>query len=570
MELLVVDDNVSDIELIKVALSQANFEINIVQALSVDEALEVIQKHSFDTILVDCRMPERDGFELLLEIKNLASERQIAIVMMSSISDEKQALKCIRAGAHDFIPKNDITADYLQRAVILATARSELDSKLRQSYERVKYLAEHDALTGISNRYMFDMCLSNSVSQASMEKSCVGLVLVSIDRFKFINDTYGHNVGDKLLQEFAHRLLSTLEDHERLFRVGGDEFAIVLNSLPYAHIGRISDRILEKTGAPFDINGVDLNLGVSIGVAFYPQSAVNAETLLRFADIAMYRAKKTGTNNICFIDDDVQSQFENRYRIENELREAIHRNELLLHFQPVMSAQKRSLVSCEALVRWNHPREGLIFPDRFVEIAEETGLIVDVGKWIIDRACQQLVEWQSQSDTEVIMALNVSPQQLHDHKLISFLDEKLFQYGLSPDQFEIEITETVLLKNTTDVMRTLKSLVTRGFSLALDDFGTGYSSIQHLHSFPISTVKIDRSLMITEDSPPKSQHLLRGLVSMLTSMELSIVAEGIEDENNANLCRSLGVERLQGYYFSKPVEPKQFHQVFLMAPAQSA
>jgi EAL domain-containing protein (putative c-di-GMP-specific phosphodiesterase class I) len=222
-------------------------------------------------------------------------------------------------------------------------------------------------------------------------------------------------------------------------------------------------------------------------------------------------------------------------------------------------------LSCEALIRWQHPTKGLVYPDYFIDIAEETGQIIEVGKCIIDKACRQMAKWRKTAPVDIVMALNISPQQLYDKHLVDFFDRKLLQYGLKPEHFEIEITETALLKHTSILLSNLEQFVQRGFGLALDDFGTGFSSIQHLQSFPISTVKIDRSLMPNNDSPKRTLSLLKGLVAMVQSMDLSIVAEGIEDDVNAALCHALGVERLQGYHFSKPVQAEEFERRFLFA-----
>ncbi len=565
MKLLLVDDRKDDRILVEHALLYAKFPIEFSVAKSSEQAGQLLLEQSFDTIIVSAQLPGWDSMELLLTIKGHPNTQQTAIVMMSQRDDNELALKCIQSGAHDFIVKSEISAKRLQRAVIQATAHSELEVKLRQSYEKVKFLAEHDALTAVSNRYMFGMALQTAVDGANEAKTCVSLLLVNVDRFKFINDTYGHDAGDAVLVEFARRIDDQLKANESFYRMGGDEFAILLTDLDYAHLGGLHQRINRALSESFKIGDVRLKLTVSLGVAFSPQNCDGASDLLRCADIALYRAKKQGGNNICFVDDNAQEQFKRRFNIENELRAAIQNNEFVLHFQPVMGAQQLNLVSCEALIRWQHPEHGLVYPDYFVEIAEETGLVIELGKWIIENACAQMAFWQSKYAADIQMALNISPQQLYDKDLANFLDKSLSKYRLKPGQFELEITETVLLRNTPEVQNNLIALSERGFSVALDDFGTGYSSIQHLHSFPITTVKIDRSLMPGKDSGAKSLSLLKGLISMIHSMDLDIVAEGIEDIKTTHLCRDLGVERLQGYFFSKPISAEVFEQDYLRA-----
>lgn len=563
MRLLLLDSCDQDRKMIEMALQDASFDIEVFHAMSVEDANELLVKQEFDTVLMSDWLPGWDSMEMLLNIKNYTIDRQVTILVMSETDSDKHALMCVRSGAHDFLLKSEISARRLQRALVQATARSELELKLRQSYERVKFLAEHDSLTNLPNRYMFDISLSNSVEVATVESTCVGLLLLNIDRFKFINDTYGHDIGDMVLVEVANRITAAMGRNENLYRLGGDEFAIVIDNLAYAHVGGLPLRIEEALRSPFEFGDISMKVTTSQGVAFTPQNCDSAEMLLRCADIAMYRAKRAGGNNLCFVDDDAQKQFQRRFAVENELERALKNNEFVLHFQPVMGANSEEIVSCEALIRWEHPKHGLVYPDYFIEVAEESGMVVELGKWIIHTACLQMAQWQKKHSIDLVMALNISPQQLYDKSLSFFFESKLKEFGLKPQQFELEITETVLLKNTDEVVANLNKLVDKGFGLALDDFGTGYSSIQHLHSFPISTVKIDRSLMLKKDSPRKSHSLLRGLISMIDSMELAIVAEGIEDQENAEFCRAMGVERLQGYYYSRPVTPEKLEKQFL-------
>lgn len=575
MNVLLVDESDADKRLIEHALTRANHTMQLTHTHCVEEVEESLATNSFDTILLSDQIPAWDAMALVLHIRNHTKDPRVAIIMLSESESDEHTLNCMRAGAHDVILKSEITEMRLLRSVALATARSELELKLRQSYDKVKFLADHDALTGVCNRHVFNMNLQTSVEQAQIQHTSVALLLVNIDRFKFINDTYGHHVGDQILVEFCDRLKLLLGTNEQFFRVGGDEFAVVLKDLRYAHIGGIHQRILRNLETPFAIDGIHIRLTLSAGVAFTPQNCDTAEHLLRCADIAMYRAKNMGYNHICFVDDDAHEQFQRRYQVEQELEHAIESREFVLHYQPVVSAINHQLLSCEALIRWQHPSKGLLYPDAFIDIAEETGQIVEVGKCIIDQACHQMAQWQKSAPVDIVMALNISPQQLYDKHLLEFFDRKLADYHLRPEQFEIEITETALLKNTAVLLGNLDGFVQRGFGLALDDFGTGFSSIQHLQSFPISTVKIDRSLMprkvmpgkvlASPSTPDRTLSLLKGLVSMVHSMDLSIVAEGIEDDSNASLCRNLGVQRLQGYHFSRPVEADEFENRFLFA-----
>lgn len=570
MNLLLVDDSDVDRRLIEHALTRSNLVSKVTHAACVEEAEQTLATQSFDSILMSDQVAGWEALDLLQHIRQHNRVAQVAIVILSESSSKEHSLNCIRHGAHDVIFKSEISEARLIHAMTLAVARSELELKLRQSYDQARFLAEHDALTGLPNRHVFNKDLKECVEQALQNNTSVALVLFNLDRFKFINDTYGHHIGDEILQRFCRRMNKLLGKHEKLYRMGGDEFAVLIRDLHYAHIGGLHERVLRELEAPFSIDGAHIRLTLSCGVAFTPQNCQTTEHLMRCADIAMYKAKSLrsrgmGHNHVCFVDEDAQAQFQRRFRIEHELEAAIKNQEFVLHYQPVVCAKNHRLLSCEALLRWQHPDKGLVYPDYFIDIAEETGQVVEMGRCIIDQACQQMAQWQKSMPLDIVMALNISPKQLYDKHLVDFFDRKLKEYDLKPQQFEIEITETALLKHTEVLLGNLQQFVERGFGLALDDFGTGFSSIQHLQSFPISTVKIDRSLMPAEQGPSRTMSLLKGLVSMVNSMGLSLVAEGIEDLRNASLCRELGVQRLQGYHFSKPVTAAEFESRFLFA-----
>lgn len=558
MNLLVVDESKTFCQNIESMVKATNLASSMTFSNDVGKTISHIEVTHFDVILVSDGVEHLKGTVLLSEIKKRLRNHHTTLVLLSETSDKEHVLDCIHAGAHGVITKNELEAQHLNQTIIQAQAHCELENKLRDSYEKVKHMAEHDSLTNVGNRYMFDTALYTMVEKSKTNHRCLGLVMVNIERFKWINDAYGHETGDRVLQHLARVISNLLQDNEHVFRLGGDEFAILLSDLMYAHIDDIGQRILDALREPYRIDQQNIKINVNMGAAFYPQNARNAQELLRSADIAEHCSKKIGSNTICFVDDDIKDQFMRRYQVENDIVFALERNEFVLYYQPVISAKTGRLTSCEALIRWHHPSHGLVFPDYFISIAEESGLIVQLGRWIIDEALRQLYHWQSVLDDNLIMSINISPQQLHDKHLVEYLNKRREHYSLLPSQIEIEITETVLLTNTSEVMRTLNAFSANGYKIALDDFGTGFSSIQHLHSFPISTVKIDRSLMPTLNSPPKTISLLKGLVAMLNSMDLSIVAEGIETKENMSFCKQIGVDRLQGYYFSKPVSSQDF------------
>gem|GEM_PF-1456598 len=558
MNLLLIDETQDYCQEIQQHLADMQITFTAQIALNAQQAHQMLEAHAFDLVLLSDQYSSDQCIALLESLVPVLQCQQTAILVLGGHDEGAHTLRCIEAGAHGLLLKSDLNARHFHHAVIQAQARSAMQSRLNLSYQKTLYIAEHDSLTDVGNRYLFDVHLQEAVQQCETERTCLGLVLLNIERFKMINDAYGHHAGDKTLCYLAESVSDLLKSNESIYRLGGDEFAILLRGLRYAHIDDIGQRILQKFSNPFYYDDHEIRINVNMGVAFYPQNADHADQLLRSADIAEYCARENGSNAICFVDEDILEQFQHRYFLEQSLRKGILGNELLLHYQPVVNAKTGQLESCEALVRWRHPEQGQIYPDRFIPVAEESGLIVDMGRWIIKEALRQLSQWRTSINENLMIALNISPQQLYDKHFMDFLDNICRQYAIPPHQVELEITETVLLKNTRTVLHNLNSLVANGYRIALDDFGTGYSSIQHLHEFPISTVKIDKSIMPNPHSSERSLSLLNGLVSMIKLMHLSIVAEGVETEEQVVLCRTLGIERLQGYHFSRPVSAEAF------------
>jgi len=563
MDLLIVDDDQLDREFISRTLRNTKFRVNTSQADNVNLALDLLEDKKYDAILLDYRMPGRDGIELVKELRSHSYSSGTAIVMMSNNDDDEIALECIKAGAHDFVSKADITYGRLQRTITQSIAKFRLEQQVWENFQQAKELSEHDSLTGLANRYLFDETLKYTISHGQSDDLDIALVVFDLDRFNMVNDTYGHEIGDWLLVGVADRIKSILRVNEMFARLGGDEFAILINSLEQQSVNQLTARIAEVLKPAFEFNELSLNITLSMGVAFYPQDGKNARELFRSADIAMYRAKKAGQGKVFFVNDEMHQEFANRIRVENRLREAIEANELVLHYQPIVCPDSRHLLSCEALIRWQDPNAGLIYPDQFIEIAEDTGLIHPLGRWIIREACAQLKRWEVGTGRDISIGLNISAKQLYDKDFVPFLHDTVEEFRLSPSQLEIEITETALLKNLPEVRARLHRLFDMGFSLALDDFGTGFSSIQHLNDFPITTVKIDRSLMPNRTSKERSIALVKGLIAMIDSMGLSIVAEGVETEDDSEFCLRHGIRRCQGYLYGRPMLPDQLFEQFL-------
>jgi len=566
MKILLVDDDVVDRAAVVRTLHKGGLQAEITEALTVDEGLMLHSKGEFDLILLDYRLPLRDGIEMILELKNEQKNFSTAIVMMSSSEDESIALECIQAGAQDFLVKSNITVPQLRRAILHATTRFELERTLFETYKKVKLLAETDPLTGLPNRYYFDESLKQAIVTNKRNDHKLALLLFDLDNFKLVNDSFGHDTGDVLLKKVVSRIKGCLRGNESFSRLGGDEFAIILTNLTSSEqASMVARRILRVMHKPVEIAKTKFKASASIGIVIYPENARTSDELFKYADIAMYRAKKQGRNQACFFENEMQLRFQGRLKMELELEEAIEKGELRLHYQPVVNPQHDRIQGFEALLRWQH-QDTLRSPDEFISIAEETHQIVSVGLWVIEEALATLQKWNYEQEVPFVMAINVSALQLADFMLVDHLRACLEKYQVPAELVEIELTETALFKDTVNTRKTISALDEMGCRLSLDDFGTGFSSISHLRNYPISAVKIDKSLMPVDNHDTKNSSLIEGLVSMASILGLSIVAEGVETQEHLELCKQLEIERIQGYYYSKALPRELIEQKFLENP----
>ncbi len=564
MNILIVDDDQIDRAHIKRMMRRIDSANCITEAEDVDSALSLLVKQNFDVVLLDYSMPRKNGLEFLKEIQDYKIKKHSAIIMMCTSEQEELALHCLQSGAHDFIIKSDVTGYRLRRAILAAQTRFDMETELKASYAKVKQLAEQDNLTKLANRYFFDESLKLTVANNERQQHKTALLLFDLDHFKYVNDTHGHDVGDILLQKVVHRIHTCLRGTETFSRLGGDEFAIILN-----HVDKIADaekvafRILNVLVKPFCINHAKINMAASIGISIYPDNAKSASDLFKKADIAMYKAKKLGRNQFAFFEDEMQKQFLKRYRIENELKQALDKQQFELFYQPVFNCENRNITGFEALLRW-HSDQGIISPEIFIPIAEESRLIKPIGRWVIKQACRQISIWQRQNPT-LTMAINLSPIQLLDSTLLLHIKHCMKKYQVDPQSIEFEITETALLDDSWQTQAIINSLSELGCKIALDDFGTGFSSLSHLHHFPIDTVKIDKSLMPSEGVDFSNEKIIHGLVIMLQYLNLNIVAEGVEFKSHLSMCQSLNIHKLQGYLLSKPMPCEEIDKMALFA-----
>jgi diguanylate cyclase (GGDEF)-like protein/PAS domain S-box-containing protein len=422
---------------------------------------------------------------------------------------------------------------------------------------RMSYLAQHDSLTDLPNRVLFNDRLAQAMAIGQRSSTRLGVLYLDIDRFKTINDSLGHAIGDCLLQSVAQRLRSCVRHADTVSRQGGDEFVILLSQLTHAEDAAISaEKVLAALAVPHRIEQHTLYITVSIGVVTFPDDALDAESLLKNADFAMYQAKESGRNCYQFFKREMNAKALQRQSIENGLRMAIERQSFVLHYQPKFDLQSGAITAVEALVRWRHPMRGVLPPSEFISIAEESGLIVPLGRWVLHEGCRQAKEWRDAGLTPIKMAINVSAVELRAKSFVEDVRAVLQDTGFDPACLELELTETFLLqdpKSTAAVLNTLKGL---GVHIALDDFGTGYSSLSYMRRFPIDTLKIDESFVRDVVSDGDSASVVQAIINMGKSLHMRVVAEGVETREQLHFLQERACPEAQGFFLARPVTAK--------------
>lgn len=418
----------------------------------------------------------------------------------------------------------------------------------RQTEEKLRVVATHDPLTALPNRTLLHERLSHVLARAQRHGRPLAVLLVDLDRFKHVNDTLGHEAGDTLLQLAARRFYNCLRETDTMARQGGDEFVVLMDELSDRQpITRVSQRILDAMVQPFVIEGQEIHVTASIGVSVYPD---DGRTLLRNAEMALYRAKGKGGNNYQFYSAQIDSYSRERLALESGLHRALERDELRLHYQPKVALATGQICGMEALLRWQHPQMGLVAPARFIPIAEESGLIRPIGAWALKTACMQNRAWQRLGMQRFTVAVNLSPRQFSEESLLDDIKSALAESGLEASDLELEITESMVMDDSEQAVNTLRRLKDLGIRVAIDDFGTGYSSLAYLKRFPIDSVKVDRSFVEDIPQDEDSMAIAQAIIAMAHSLRLKVVAEGVESEAQVSFLRGEGCDEIQGHYFS--------------------
>jgi diguanylate cyclase (GGDEF)-like protein/PAS domain S-box-containing protein len=431
----------------------------------------------------------------------------------------------------------------------------------KQAEQNIMQLAYYDVLTGLPNRTLLHDRLLQAISNAKRNDKKTGVLFLDLDRFKTINDSLGHLAGDDLLQQVAKRLRDHVRDVDTVARQGGDEFVIILNAMEHSRQATmVASKIISALSHPFQVCGQSIYTGASVGISLFPDDGQDVSTLLKHADMAMYLAKDSGRGKFKFFSQELNCRMRERLGMELALRQAIERDELFLNYQPQINTKDRCLIGMEAFVRWKHPELGILMPGRFIPLAEETGLIVPLGEWVLRKACEQAAGWQSVDRPPIPVAINLSIRQFRHPELLEQVAQALFVSGLPPSCLELELTESALINHFDESTATMQELKWHGVQLTIDDFGTGYSSLAQLRRFPIDRIKIDRSFIHAVNNNSDDAAIAEAIISVGQSLKLQVVAEGVEHVGQRDFLHARGCEEMQGNYFSRPLAADELEQ----------
>ncbi|MBZ0158504.1 MAG: EAL domain-containing protein [Alphaproteobacteria bacterium] len=434
----------------------------------------------------------------------------------------------------------------------------------KRAEETIRFQTYHDLLTGLPNRTMLMDRLSLEIPQMQHSRKRIAVLLIGIDRFKNINDSLGHAVGDALLKDIAARLKTRIHEYDMVARMGGDEFMVLLPFIDYPEdVARAAEKIMDAFKDPFLLGAHTLHVTASIGISLYPEDGENAEVLVRNADIALYHAKSQGRNNYQFYNSSINVRTLERILLENRLRQTIEQGELEIRYQPQMEIKTKRIVGAEALVRWKHPDLGLLTPGRFIPLAEEAGLVISIDQWVLHRTCAQMKAWQQAGFPSFSISVNLSARQFQQKDLAETISRVLRENALSPESLGVEITESLAMQDTELTARNLRMLSAIGVRFSIDDFGTGYSSLSYLKKIPFHKLKIDKSFIINLAEDQDYQSIIRAIIDMAHGLKLKVVAEGVETEEQLSFLRTSHCDEIQGHFFSKPLSAEDFEKFVL-------
>ncbi|WP_018693786.1 putative bifunctional diguanylate cyclase/phosphodiesterase [Algicola sagamiensis] len=559
--LLIDDDEIDRLELIRV-LKRSPLQCQITEAETVDEGLAILTNQRFDLILLDYMMPVKRGTDLLNEIKKANPDHQYVIIMISNWSNEELSIQCIKEGAHDFIIKSEVSAPRLWRTIIHAMARHEMGKELYNDYLEFKTLAEKDHLTKLANRYKFEEVASDLIKQASRCALKPAVLLFDIDHFKWINDTYGHDIGDEVLTRMTNAVKRMLRKNELFARLGGDEFAILIRQFKdIPSIVKLAQRLLKNLDTCFSIGNLQIKISISIGIAVYNDELQDLDEVLKFADIALYRSKEKGRNQLTFFDEDLQQAYLKRHWMEEAVKRVFLEDKIQSLYQPVFTTQTKRLTGFKST---------LIYPiddiddstEEFYSLMEESSLMIDIGYWEMNTAMKTIATWNTKCADPLSMTIHLTSRQLTDPNLVDFVETLLHQHQIIAHHIYFEISEDALDKRFDEKVKVLSALQNIGVQLSLGNFGVGASSFALLQSIPFKTVCIEHHIQTKAEL--MQPEFLKGMCMMIKAMGLKLLMNHIAQQDDINCCADWAIEFIQGDFLSPPLADSEIERRFLI------
>ena len=557
--IMLVDDEPVMLEIFQALLEEEGYQ-HFIAVEDSTQAIDQLISSNPDILLLDLDMPEVDGFEVLKRLRMLDDFKHLQVIILTASEDPDSKLKALELGATDFLSKPVDPSELALRV------RNTLAAKAFQDQ-----LAYYDNLTGLPNRKLFIDHLDKGLSQAKRDSRPLVLLDIGLDRFQQINETLGVYIGDQILQIVAERLIEVVRSsdivgrnsnktqRENTARIGGDEFSVVLygvNSVENASV--VSSRVLEAIKKPIHLDGDDVYLTASIGIAVSPEDGDEVDTLLKHAGSAKDFAKKNGRDKFQFYSREMEAHSRAKLKMVSDLRTALEQQQFELYYQPKIDVKSGRVMGMESLIRWIHPEDGKVSPDAFIAIAEEAGLIVPIGAWVLHEACHRTSEWNAAGHADLKVSVNVSAQQFKDPDFKNTIVSALQSSGINPRNLVLEITESMLMGDIAELAALLRKIKDFGVAFSLDDFGTGYSSLSYLKKFPIEELKIDRSFLLGVPANNDDNSIVKAIIAMAHSLGQTVVAEGVEEVEQLDFLRALNCDVIQGFYFSKPLNKSDF------------
>lgn len=564
--LLIVDDCAEDQAVYKRYISKTFQQEMFIKTLEKgSHAIDFLKTNQVDCVLLDYQLPDMTGLEFLKLLKN-ENAISIPVIMLTGSGNEKIAIEALKTGAYDYLNKSDLKPEILYNTIANAIEKSLLIRKIKAKESEINYLAYHDFLTEIPNRAQFELDIKKTIEQAERYANSFAILFMDLDRFKYINDSYGHETGDKLLKKVAQLFKTCLRKSDILARMGGDEFAILTPQIEHLdNVEVIANKLIDTLTIPLTINDHIIKISASIGIAVYPDSGNSISRLFSNADLALYKAKSSGKNAFCYFTEDLTRQTHQQMKIENALYEIMESQNFYLCYQPIVHIETHQLLSMEVLFRSNHPFLEKCPINTIIEIANKTGLIINLGTLIIEKAFQQLVRWRKIDLNSFKLSINLSINQLADKNCLPTVSELIKKYKINAKEIIFELTESDIILNFNDINEQIDVLKELGCQIMIDNFGAGYSSLNLIRQLPVTGVKLDKSFIANLESNLNDAKMITAISSLVSSLDMSFIVTGIETQNQFDILKNYPGIFGQGFYFCKPLKEPDCKEFLIAA-----